>query len=303
MIYRYEAKNILIDEDDIFVVDFVKSSVTMGKQICDRVEYGVTFLLEENDEKARELLKEYYKKYFIVLNDDYFGTLEEHLNSDIKGAIIGDVYETIDTSSNIVDLAFDEGTLKYFTNTRRPYYQMRGKPITKEQAMEVISRTDNYFRWNDEYMPENFIYSTNFDSWWFDMNHIPSNYGWVHPNGNIGSNAITQKYPTLAEYVDEWCWYLKEFPFLDLIIAITDYNEYPPDDAKFEDCVTLGIWVHDNKVEFLSPKNALKQYKAYARKYENNPRSYIPEHCLEYQNIDIIDYKNKCLEMIKQNKV
>lgn len=303
MINRYEAKSILIDEDDIFITALVKTDVVMSKQICDRVENGVVFLLEEDEEKARDLLKEYYKKYFVVLNDDNFMTLPERLNADIKGAIVGDVYETVEVRDSIVGLSFDEGTLKYFTNTRRPYYQMRGKPITKEQAMEVISRTDNYFRWNSEYMPENFVYSTNFDSWWFDMNHIPSNYGWVHPNGNIGSNAITQKYPTLAEYVDEWCYYIKEFPFLDLIIAITDDNEYIPDDAKFEDCITLGIWVHNNKVEFLNPKNALKQYKAYARKYENNPRSYIPEHCLEYQNIDIIAYKNKCLEMIKQNKV
>jgi hypothetical protein len=35
--------------------------------------------------------------------------------------------------------------LDYDGNVRRPYYRMRGKPVTKEQAFELIRRTDNFF--------------------------------------------------------------------------------------------------------------------------------------------------------------
>ncbi|MDE7274907.1 MAG: hypothetical protein K2N95_18005 [Lachnospiraceae bacterium] len=40
--------------------------------------------------------------------------------------------------------------LEYDGSVRRPYYRMRGKPVTEEQAFELIRRTDNFFREIDE---------------------------------------------------------------------------------------------------------------------------------------------------------
>ena len=35
-------------------------------------------------------------------------------------------------------------------------------------------------------------------------NHYPKGYGWIHADGTVGANAITQKWPTMIELVTEW---------------------------------------------------------------------------------------------------
>ena len=45
-----------------------------------------------------------------------------------------------------IELFIDEDMDEYDSIARRPYYRLRGKPVSKEQAFEVIRRTDSIFR-------------------------------------------------------------------------------------------------------------------------------------------------------------
>lgn len=38
-----------------------------------------------------------------------------------------------------------EDDLRFLHYTRRPYYQMRGRSVSREQAFDIIRRTDNFF--------------------------------------------------------------------------------------------------------------------------------------------------------------
>ena len=118
--------------------------------------------------------------------------------------------------------------LDYDGNVRRPYYRMRGKPVTKEQAFELIRRTDNFFAGINEIRRSgDFVGCGYFDNWLIHKNHYPRGYGWVHTDGTIGTNAITQKYMVLYKFIAEWFQKLLKFPYLDLVIGITCWNEMP----------------------------------------------------------------------------
>lgn len=39
----------------------------------------------------------------------------------------------------------DDKEVQRYISTRRPYYRMRGKPISEEQAFEIIRRTERFF--------------------------------------------------------------------------------------------------------------------------------------------------------------
>lgn len=58
-------------------------------------------------------------------------------------------------------------------DVRRPYFRMRGRPVTEEQAFDIIRWTDNFFRWDmydyhlkdlvsDRFLLDNVWYSPNF---------------------------------------------------------------------------------------------------------------------------------------------
>ena len=71
--------------------------------------------------------------------------------------------------------------LEYDGSVRKPYYRMRGKPVTEEQAFELIRRTDNFFAGIEEICrSDDFVSSVNFDNWLIHKNHYPQGYGWVH---------------------------------------------------------------------------------------------------------------------------
>ncbi len=71
--------------------------------------------------------------------------------------------------------------LEYDGSVRKPYYWMRGKPVTEKQAFELIRRTDNFFAGIEEICrSDDFVSSVNFDNWLIHKNHYPQGYGWVH---------------------------------------------------------------------------------------------------------------------------
>lgn len=172
------------------------------------------------------------------------------------------------------DVVIDEGMADYRCTARRPYYQMRGRRITEQQAFEIIRRTDMYAPWEKCRDCNDYVDSMNFQNWWTSP-HLPAYYGWIHPNGIVGSDAVTQKFANVKEFVEEWINYIYRFPFLDLVIAVSRWNELPQyawDDFKtymfepyidFLDNIEAGIWVHDGTLEIMSPARTVKKYKEY----------------------------------------
>lgn len=226
------------------------------------------------------------------------------------------------------ELRLDPGTESYDTDVRRPYYQMRGRSVTQEQAREIIRRTDGMLLESLSLPSEaegdccslerrGYIGTLNFNQWWFPRNHSPTHYGWSHPSGLIGCNAITQRWPNFTELLTELLSWKRAFPYLDLMIAISDWNEHPPywhdahdeyfhkwvlrfddlsaeekrqrDEAEeritymefpdFCDNLEIGVCTHDHVIEFLNPENAARKYREYAERYEAaDPRIYVPEY-------------------------
>jgi hypothetical protein len=95
-----------------------------------------------------------------------------------------------------IEIIIDKDMDQYDSITRRPYYRLRGKPVSKEQAFEVIRRTDAIFRF-DIKLPyaSDYIRTCHIRNWWFNRNHFPSDMGWIHSDGTVGGNGITDKYP------------------------------------------------------------------------------------------------------------
>lgn len=123
--------------------------------------------------------------------------------------------------------------IKYDTSIRRPYYRMRGKPVTEEQAFDIICRTDNFFK---PIVPT-YVFSRFFRSWDFHNSLIenynkPYCYGWVHTDGTIGCNASAYGCIEVNAFLTEWLEKLVAFPYLDLVIAVTKWNEIPDDALK-----------------------------------------------------------------------
>ena len=185
------------------------------------------------------------------------------------------------------EIIIDEGMEKE-SFTRRPYYRMRGKSVSREQAKELVRRTDRYsFELKDLVRDHpDYLGSLNFDNWLIDDCHYPKGYGWVHADGTIGADAITQRYPEFHELITEWLVNLMEFPYLDLMIAVTRFNEILLDedgeeiaetdhvraDKAFYSGIQAGICISGKRVEFLNGDHAAERYREYASRYENSNR-------------------------------
>lgn len=213
--------------------------------------------------------------------------------------------------------------IDYDSNVRRPYYRMRGKPVTKEQALDIIRKTDMFFGGITEiHSHKDYVGNGHFGGCLICKNHFPTGYSWVHVDGTIGTNSITDKYPELGELVGECFYKLRCFPYLDLVIAITNWDEIPPEawedpesefhdkriyeyepyDEKFYESVVAGIYIHDKTIEVLKPADAVEKYKEYTSLYEKKREIYVPEY-YEENGIAQVDlpYLKKCIEMYGLN--
>lgn len=191
---------------------------------------------------------------------------------------------------------------------RRPYYRMRGKSVTREQAFDIIRRTDDFFSFELDCIAEQteFVRNWNFNNWLIAKNHLPQGYGWIHVDGTVGGNAITQKYPTIEEFVVEWFLKLMAFPYLNLIIAVTGWDELsqaewekrePREEETFENAVILGIYVHDKQIEILNREDTLMYYKEYDERYGHPAEKFEPEYYEKNHFVQVDEaYLRKCIE-------
>lgn len=210
-----------------------------------------------------------------------------------------------------ITVIMDTDTNLEYGEARRNYCRLRGKPVTPEQAFDVIRRTDLLFTvgrynitHNDWY---DYVGSYNICNDWFGNNSIHNEYyGWMHPKGTVGNNFKSHKNPAPIEFISEMAWLLNKFPYLDMILAITDWDEMPQyvwdylddcyaDENYEEICVTeeewnrkheeqtkimktenydgfydnirFGVWIHNNTIEILNGNNAARKFKEYEDKY------------------------------------
>lgn len=114
------------------------------------------------------------------------------------------------------------------SGVRRPLVLHRGKPITKEQAIQLIVGEEPLFRrGNDErdcmFDPrgnrgvlKNIFYRRGYD--WLST--------WVHSDGTIGGNLIyLGKYPEIYDILPDYIHLAGKYPFLDMVVSYTSYNE------------------------------------------------------------------------------
>lgn len=220
------------------------------------------------------------------------------LESDgISYVIPKDLYEKI---INIdISIPTDDDSIRRFEYIRRPYYRMRGKSVTSEQAFDIIRKTDNFFRTYIEEISEHpdYVGCVNFDNWLIDPCHFPKGYGWVHTDGTIGCNSITQKYPTLDEILVELVNYLVNFPYLDAVFSFTDYDEVLPNEGDFIDYASVGFYIHDNKIEVLSKEENKAKYIEYSLKYGVDEYKFESDYYEKRKKRQVTrDYLSRCIE-------
>ncbi len=249
-----------------YILDSVKGSFD-GEENSDGY-----MLLENVAENALSPLG--YLKYELIRAFFRRGCYEENYDRDCF--IISKEYmEKLKT----IQVTFDEGTEDYDPDVRKPYYQMRGKRISEKEAVEFIRWADYAFydcRCTEGKPNLNMI---NISSCLFSE-YLAN--GPVHPNGVVGMNGIMSKYPNFYELFVEFVSYAVEFPFLDFVYAVSCWDEIPPEEwdklfkgdykvpsyfPNFTENLEIGVWVHDKKVEFLSPENAAKKYNEYEKYY------------------------------------
>ncbi len=180
-----------------------------------------------------------------------------------------------------IEVLVDKEVRDWKSRVRHPYYQMRGKRLTRAQAFDIIRRTDMYFELYTEF--DEVIGSEHFHMWWFDWTEDDAPCGWVHPTGVVGIHHMLAGVPDTERIIEEWAAYLKHFPYLDLVAGITGWEEISPEHEEYYDenfgkedyrdeayyavshsfCdnVEIGIWVHDGMLEVLSPGRAAEKYR------------------------------------------
>lgn len=201
-------------------------------------------------------------------------------------------------------------------DTRRPYFRMRGRPVTEEQAFDIIRRTDFFFTASikmDKYHLKDLVRGTMLSNHLYDPGPCAWPYGWVRPDGVIGTNDITWKYPIEDEFVDAVLPLMLAFPYLDLMIGVTDWDEAPDyawdawreddevfsreDYPDFEENIVYGIWLHDGTLELMAPARAREKYAEYRRLYGGPNEDIFKYHYYADNHIHPADfeYLKRCI--------
>ena len=92
-----------------------------------------------------------------------------------------------------------EDKLETSLKNKYPYFRFRGKPIDRETAFDIICRTDEkYLLVNELKSGQNIDLQNN----WTRQTGLGGfhPFGWCHPDGTIGYNWNTSKYPDCPEF-------------------------------------------------------------------------------------------------------
>ena len=257
-----------------------------------------------------------YQQYFMTA----FRFLEDRESND-------HVYPNVKIikKAKDLDVSIDVSNVKY------PYFQLRGKPVSKEQAYDIIARTDIEFKcleyraYTDEKIDTDaMLYLKHFSNNWFSHNQFPFLVGWCHPDGTIGVNDTGHKYPDFDEVLLDLVQIVNAFPYLEFVIAFTTWYELSPtcqerfDNDKIKESfeefqrkqveianqeleagVVMGYYIHDSIIEIIDKEDAYRLLNEYKEKYGKDEIVY---HDLYYGELVpspiTYDMLNSCINAI-----
>ena len=200
---------------------------------------------------------------------------------------------------SLVDALQNTGFMSEYTlddlpdsTARRPYYELVGKPITHEQAIQFMAENDY----------SNEVSGLSLACWsCYDCDsHYPNGYGIVHPDGMVGLNGILGKWPDPMDYLVEMFWFTLKYPFLEFVFRVSFWNEsypeneelssfaYPPEEV--DDSMLFGYVVEGGSIKLLSAKKINKRFHQWKKIY----------HTGEQEKLCDINY---CVKYMEQNKL
>lgn len=139
-----------------------------------------------------------------------------------------------------------------------PQMRVHGYPVTKEQALEIIRRTDNFFvygfggndekyagmvrsaigmpqepkwhereRWDqfrdemEKWREEWGVVGTEYvNNEWVSSCFVYGPHGWCRPDGEIHHHYNVGKWPSCDDILSDWTMIAEAFPFLDLGVTL-----------------------------------------------------------------------------------
>ncbi|MGP1404303.1 MAG: hypothetical protein ACTTKY_09125, partial [Catonella sp.] len=171
---------------------------------------------------------------------------------------------------------------------RNPYFRMRGKRVTKEQAFDIISRESEHKRDFMIERTEKIIEerpALQFGEIRLHYTHgLDQIQSWIDPDGAVGeNNYCAWKYPEGLKLIEEHMLNAKRYPYLKYVIIYTIYDARMQDDLynaygifyDIEDRMFWGgfeyaLWVHDGGVERVDKDKAKELYEEYQSEYPCN---------------------------------
>ena len=129
----------------------------------------------------------------------------------------------------VIDEKFEN---KEYCCARRPYYRIKGKTITEEQAKQILEEKYNKF-------------AVNFGN------------EWVKSNGEIRVEGMMGRNPTIHQIISEWSSFLYKFPYIDLVVGITYWDESPKyrdmnnKDEEFLEAIECVVKVKQGCIEIV----------------------------------------------------
>lgn len=182
-----------------------------------------------------------------------------------------------------VTVRYEDDLCHWESTTKKPAFWMRGKPVTPQQALAMIRRTDSVFgalpvwgmwRRTPLQVPD-YLSLYSLKSSWFDEFH----FGWCRPDGRIGMDSVMEGTPDARELILDGIRLLQTFPFLNLILLIWDAHgewEFQPRQLATEGmpAIACGMHLHDGTVELLGGASAWAVFCQYQRDYGEEPVRY-----------------------------
>lgn len=147
-------------------------------------------------------------------------------------------------------------------------------------------------------------------------------YGWVHPCGAVGQNDLFgYKWAEINEMAEDLLGLAVNFPYLDLIAAVSGWNEISParyemlrkdknayqyyEEEDFMENIVMGIWLHNGTIEFINPELTAKLYEKYDTLYNDfDRRMFFPSYYSDFTpNAVNRELLRKCLNVYGINDV
>lgn len=189
-----------------------------------------------------------------------------------------------------------------------PAMIVQGESVTREQALEIIRRTDGwflsrntndpkfdsellkllsmpveppysaggvrngirqYFDAVDDWLAKwGYIYTQYVSNSWLSSGYIYGPHGWCHPDGTVQFTDNIGKWPSVGEVAADWRLLVREFPFLNLTATLFDKEH--DEDGPHTPLATFTV--RNGKVSVSATKHpALFDWKAI-----DGQRSFLP---------------------------